>query len=218
MTDDKERRTAFMSALTTEHFVLQTAANATVSDAAARSSLYVVSLSSSLVAIGFVSRSPEVFVPFTAMALTGVFVLGLFTIVRLVDTALENMRYLDGIARIRAYYRTLSPEAATYFAAEHGRWPEAREPSQALGPLIALATTSATMVAVINALVAGSGVAMIAGRLLGTVTTAFALLLGVVTAFALVAAFIVYERWRFSLFGDAAPRPRAAIAGELFGS
>jgi hypothetical protein len=33
--DDKERQTAFMSALVTEHFVLQTAANATVSEAAA---------------------------------------------------------------------------------------------------------------------------------------------------------------------------------------
>jgi hypothetical protein len=54
--DDKERHSAFMSALVTEHYVLQAAASATVSEAAARSSLYVYSLSSSLVAVGFVSR------------------------------------------------------------------------------------------------------------------------------------------------------------------
>ena len=33
--DDKERQAAFITVLTTEHFVLQTAANATVSEAAA---------------------------------------------------------------------------------------------------------------------------------------------------------------------------------------
>jgi hypothetical protein len=74
------------------HFVVQTAANATVSDAAARSSLYVFSLSSSLVAWGFASQSREVFVPFTAIVLPAIFVLGVFSILRLVDTALENMR------------------------------------------------------------------------------------------------------------------------------
>src|SRR3990170_2679419 len=104
--DEKQSHAAFMSALTTEHFVLQTAANATVGDAAARTSLYVVSLSSTLVAMGFASRSREVFVPFAAIVLPALFVLGIFTIVRLVDSALENMRCLTGIARIRAYYRT----------------------------------------------------------------------------------------------------------------
>ena len=38
--DDKEQQTAFMSALVTEHFVLQTAASATVNEAGARTSLY----------------------------------------------------------------------------------------------------------------------------------------------------------------------------------
>ena len=200
MSEDKETHAAFMSALTTEHFVLQTAANATVSDAAARSSLYVVTLSSSLVAIGFASRSEWVFVPFATTALTGVVVLGLFTIVRLVDTALENMRYLDGIARIRAYYRTLTPDAPMYFAAEHGRWPEAPEPSQALGQLVALATTSASMVAVINSLVAGTGVALLAGKMLGRLDTLAGVSLGVITVVVLTGAFLIYERWRFNLF------------------
>ena len=57
-TSSPERQTAFMSALVTEHFVLQTAASATVTEAASRTSLYVFSLSSSLVAMGFVSQFP----------------------------------------------------------------------------------------------------------------------------------------------------------------
>ena len=55
--DENERRPAFLSALFTEHFVLQTAANVTVGGTAARTSLYVVSLSSTLVTMGFASRS-----------------------------------------------------------------------------------------------------------------------------------------------------------------
>jgi hypothetical protein len=92
--DDQERQAAFMSALVTEHFVLQTAASATVSEAAARASLYVFSLSSSLVAMGFASRSAETFRPFAAAVLPALFILGLFTIVRLVDSGIENQHFL----------------------------------------------------------------------------------------------------------------------------
>jgi hypothetical protein len=203
---EKQSHAAFMSALTTEHFVLQTAANATVSDAAARSSLYVFSLSSSLVAMGFASRSREVFVPFIAIVLPAIFVLGVLTVIRLVDTALENMQCLAGIARIRRYYRTLSPEADLYFAARHGRWPEAHsDPALRLGRLMAFLSTSASMIAFINSVVGGVGIALFAGDRLGADETALAMWLGVALAGALIAAFIAYERWRFRVFERAEP-------------
>jgi len=80
-----------LSALTTEHFVLQTANNSTYSEASARSTLYVMALSSSLVATGFVAGSSDLLVPFAAISLPAVFLLGLFTVIRLVETALESM-------------------------------------------------------------------------------------------------------------------------------
>jgi hypothetical protein len=43
---EQSERTALLSALTTEHFVLQTANNATYAEASARSTLYVMALSS----------------------------------------------------------------------------------------------------------------------------------------------------------------------------
>jgi hypothetical protein len=55
-----EQRSALMTALSTEHFVLQAAASSTISGSAARSSLYVFSLSSSLVAMGFTAQSREI--------------------------------------------------------------------------------------------------------------------------------------------------------------
>jgi hypothetical protein len=184
--------------LTTEHFVLQAAASATVADAAARSSLYVFALSSSLVALGFTAQSPDVFVAFAAAVLPALFLLGVFTVVRLVDTALENNQYLTGIARIRGYYRTLTPEAATLFAAETGRWPEARSaPALGLGTILAFLGTTASMIAFINSVVAGVGIALAVIALAGDDQVGLGLVSGVASVAILMAVFLAYERWRF---------------------
>lgn len=58
-----------LSALTTEHFVLQSAVNATVSEAGARSTLYMMALSSSLVAVGFLAPSEDALMPFLSIVL-----------------------------------------------------------------------------------------------------------------------------------------------------
>jgi hypothetical protein len=198
--DEKDRQSAFMSALTTEHFVLQTAANATTHEVGTRAALYIYALSSSLVAIGFVSRSPEVFIPFLAIVLPAVFLLGVITSVRLVDSNLEGMQFLMGIARIRRYYRTLGPEAGDYFAAERGRWPESREePSLRLGLLLAFLTTTASMVAFINSIVAGVGAALLV-RALTPIERMGSAAIGGITALALMGAFLVYQRWRYRPF------------------
>jgi hypothetical protein len=205
--DDDARRSALLTALTTEHFVLQTAASSTISEAAARSSLYVFALSSSVVAMGFTSQSPDAFRPFVAAVLPAVFLLGIFTVVRLVDTVLENSQYLAGIARIRGYYRTLSPEAETYFAAETGRWPESSAaPALALGPTLAFLGTTASMIAFINSVVAGAGVALLAVALLGDDQVGVGLICGVIAVVLLMVIFLIYERWRFSEL-DVAARP-----------
>ena len=165
--EPKEPSPAFISALTTEHYVLQSAISANTSEVGTRASLYLFSLSSSLVALGFASRSPELFAPFVAIVLPALFILGLFTAVRLVDSNLEGSCILHGIARIRRYYRTLGPEAAEHFSPESGRWPENPSwPALRLGPFVGLITTTASMVAFLNSIVAGVGVAMLAGGLL----------------------------------------------------
>jgi hypothetical protein len=155
--DEAGQKTAFLTALTTEHFVLQTAASSTISESSARSSLYVLSLSSSLVAIGFISQSREMFVPFVSTVIPAVFLLGLFTVMRLVDTSLEYMQYLSGIARIRGYYRSLGPEAAEHFAVETGRWPETSGPALRLGPLLAHLGTGRPAAGTLTAHAGGRG-------------------------------------------------------------
>ena len=192
------KQSAFISALTTEHFVLQTAASATVTEAAARSSLYVFALSSSLVAIGFTSQVKSVFFIFTVSVLTAVFLLGLVTIVRLVDTAVENLGYLTGIARIRRYYRTLTPDASVHFAEGTGRWPEEKNPpSQVHGRIASLLGTTAAMIALVNSFVAGAVVTLGVGALLEREHLAVALSSGVFAAVSLMVGFLAYQRWRF---------------------
>lgn len=198
--DSKEQHAAFMSALTTEHFVLQTASSATVAESSSRGSIYMLSLSSSLVAMGFALQSRDAFGAFAAAVIPALFLLGVFTVIRLVDITLEYRQCLAAIARIRDYYRTLGPEGAKYFAVEWGRWPEAHAvPALQHGAGVAFLTTTATMVAFANNVVAGAGVALLARWLLGPQRTLVAVSIGVAAGLALCVAFFAYQKWRFSM-------------------
>ena len=199
--DDQSERSAQLSALTTEHFVLQTANSSTYMEASARSTLYVMALSASLIAMGFLAGSPDVFIPFIAVVLPALFLLGVFTVARLVETALESMHCLKGIARIRGHYRTLGPDAARHFAPEFGRWPEITGPALRLGPTLAFFGTTASMIAVINNVVAGAGIALLVHVLTPSSPRWVAAAAGVAGALVLTALFYVYQRWRFSDFG-----------------
>jgi len=188
--DETAQRAALLSAMTTEHFVLQTANGSTYAEASARSMLYVTALSSALIAMGFLAGSAEAFMPFAATVLPAVFLLGLFTVVRLVETALESMLYMNGIARIRAYYRTLGAEAARQFAPEFGRWPEIEPPALRLGRTFAFFGTTASMIAVINNVVAGASIALLTRSIAA----------GIAVALVLTVLFYVYQSWRFRDF------------------
>jgi hypothetical protein len=205
--DEQSERTALLTALTTEHFVLQTANTTTYAEASARSTLYVMALSSSLVAIGFVAGTTSLLLPFAAVILPAVFMLGLFTIGRLIETSLESMHCMSGIARIRAYYRTLGPAAARQFSLESGRWPEGEAPALRFGPAVAYFGTTASMIAVINNVVAGVGIALLTRFLFPSAPFWAAAASGTVGTLALTWLFYVYQRWRFDDY-DARVRQR----------
>lgn len=71
-------------------------------------------------------------------------------------------------------------------------------PSLQHGPLIAFLGTTASMVALINSLVAGAGVAVFVGATLGTECLAPVLGSGFGCAVLLVVGFLAYQRWRFA--------------------
>ena len=207
---------ALLTALTTEHFVLQTAINGTLSETSSRASIYLVTLSSSLIALGFVAGR-EVLLPFVATVLPAVFVLGVFTVIRLVDAALEMNNYLAGIARIHGYYRTQGPEAEEYFAPHLGRWPETMRsaPVFRLGTVMALLTTNASMLAFINSLVAGAGATLLVSNLSG-LGVGPALLAGGGTTLVLIFLFYRYQRWRYRALETIGPS--GSIANDTAGA
>jgi hypothetical protein len=202
--EHKDMPTDVMSALVTEHFVLQSAASTTVGEASGRAALYLSTLSSSLVAMGFAAQSPGLLGPLAAVVLPAIVVMGVFTTVRLVDTGVQNLTFLAGIARIRGLYRSMDPHAAKYFTP----WGAAgaSEATQALaslavhqGRLVGFGTT-ASMVAAINAIVAGAGVGLAAQWLMGQELLGAAIALGILTLISALALFYTYQNRRYRQF------------------
>jgi hypothetical protein len=118
MADERADPQSLLTTLTTEHFTLQGARSQTVGESAARSSMYLFSVSSTLVALGFVSQvseGGEVFQLFALTVLPTLFFLGVFTFVRLVQSSIEDFRYGRAINRIRHYYLEQAGEGARYF-------------------------------------------------------------------------------------------------------
>jgi hypothetical protein len=104
-TDPLTRQLA-LAALTTEQLNLQSARVGTIAEAYGRSSLYLITLSSTVIAIAFIGQASELGDAFYLFALTllpPVFLLGVFTYLRLVQTSIEDMVYTVGSFRIRQY-------------------------------------------------------------------------------------------------------------------
>jgi hypothetical protein len=145
-----------MSALVTEHFVLQSSASSTISESGSRVSIYLSALSSGLVAIGFASTSRRALESLAFTVLPVVFILGCFTVVRLVDTSVVNVVAVRRMALIRRYYASIHPSAGPYFGpasstaedhgVQYGRW--------------SFLFTMASMVIVVNSVVGGAAAAL----------------------------------------------------------
>lgn len=85
-------------------------------------------------------------------------------------------------------------------------------PALRLGALFAHFGTTASMIAVINNVVAGAGVTLLTRRLLGSDDVWLPLSIGIAVAVLLTLAFVAYQRWRFMALDGAAtesiePRP-----------
>ncbi len=161
-------RQALLTALTTEHFTLQGARSQTVSESAARSSLYLGSVSSTLIALGFVSqisKGGDLFQLFALTTLPTLFFLGVFTFVRLVDSSVEDILYGRAINRIRHYYRELAGEEARYLllSAHDDAIGVITNMGLRGGSRWQLLFTAATAVSVVNSIVGASALAILLG-------------------------------------------------------
>jgi len=89
--DQQAREQAFITALTTEHFVLQSARSAAVGEMVGRATIYMGAVSSALIAFGFLAQAVGRLAPFVAAVLPALFVLGELTFAALLRNSIENL-------------------------------------------------------------------------------------------------------------------------------
>jgi hypothetical protein len=165
--EQQAREQAFITALVTEHFALQSARSATIGEANGRAAIYLSAVSSALVAFGFLAQVVTRLDPFVAAVVPALFILGEFTYVRLAANSIENLLALQQIQRIRGYYRGLVPEAEQFFEAP----PADDEMVAAVASTgvrmtwVGILFTSGSMIAAVNSILGGAGLALLAGRL-----------------------------------------------------
>lgn len=224
--DDAAKQQAFVNALVTEHFVLQSERSSTIGESNGRASLYLTSLSSSLVALGFAAQVGRRFDAFVVAILPALFVLGEFTFVRLVQNSIEDVLYLQRMQRIRGWYRELVPEGVVFFAdtmAPVDAAPAARSgtgtPEVLRGTLAATGMrasrwqvlfTTASMIAAVNSILCGAGIALAAVRV-GAATGA-GTAIGVLATLAVFAVHFTYQGRAFTRLGEQLRRQADAVA------
>jgi hypothetical protein len=188
-------RQVLLTTLTTEHFTLQGARASTISESSARSSVYFGALSAALVSLGFVaqaSAAATTFHVFALVVLPTVFVLGVFTFVRLVETSIEDFLYGRAINRIRSYYLQLAgPEARLFLLGGHDDAPGVLRNMGLTTGGFQLYLTISVAIAFVNSIVGGSALALACAWTFDTGTGAAAAIGG---AFALV-AIPLHVRW-----------------------
>jgi hypothetical protein len=180
-----------MSALVTEHFVLQGTSSATISESGSRVAIYLSALSSGLVAIGFASSSHRALESLAFTILPTVFVLGWFTVVRLIDTSVANVVSQRRMDRIKAYYMSLYPPGVAFFeddavgnhGVHYGRW--------------SFLFTMASMVIVVNSVVGGAAIALLFALPI-RVTAPVPVVLGLLGGLLVLGLSLVYEHRRLT--------------------
>jgi ribose/xylose/arabinose/galactoside ABC-type transport system permease subunit len=168
---------------TTEHFNLQTARAATISEANGRASIYLAAVSSNLIALAFIGQMSllgTAFYAFSLLLLPVLAFVGVVTFQRLVQSSLEDIAYAQRIARLRSLYVALAPELEPYLLVARGKPVEGLPHGGPLGPSSwQLALTTAGMVAVMNSVVIGASAGLVVAAL-GYASLAVTLAVGAV--------------------------------------
>jgi len=216
--------------LVTEHFTLQGARSATISDANGRTSFFLGTLSGVVVALAFVAQISgmgDAFFVFAMVLLPMLLFIGLASFERLLQLGIENIRCVVAINRIRHYYLEVAPELRPHFTLSPND--DTQGVLTSLGSMRGnvrrwdIFVTNAGMVAVVNGIIGGVIAALVAWQLrLGMAATAgIAILVGLVLLAILVA--YLARSWqtsariigsRFPTRGEELDRSHFAPSGE----
>jgi hypothetical protein len=106
---------AAVSFLTTEHFNLQTARAATISETNGRASVYLGSVSAGLVAFAFAGQASRTALYTFGLVLFPVLTfLGFVTFQRALQASIDDTHFMLRINRVRRFYLEAAPQLAPY--------------------------------------------------------------------------------------------------------
>jgi hypothetical protein len=200
---DHEPRPSAVTFVTTEHFVLQGARAATIAESIGRASMFLVSVSGGLVALGLVataSRIGTAFYAFGVVLLPTLAFVGFVTFERVLQSGIEDNGLARRIALLRRYYFDNAPELARYLVTIE---PFERLRAQGFPFRRQALRTVAGMVGVITAVLAGSTASLIA-IVSSDHSGAAALISGITVAVAVLTA-LMRAQWSALRSGATAP-------------
>jgi hypothetical protein len=203
---------ARLQILATEHWSLLATRALTWNEAFSRSSIFLATLSGTVIALALAAQAAAFgpgAVGFALVVLPVTFFIGLTTFLRLVAVNREDMLWVQGMNRIRHAYLELAPDLEPYLIAgwhddEAGVMTTLGAPSGTHGWYHHVLVTTPGVVAIVNAVV-GASVAALAAIAYGVPVTS-SVGVGVVTFLALAAALLIYQRRAFT-----GPRALSAV-------
>jgi hypothetical protein len=162
--------------VTTEHFTLQGARAAAITESTSWASIFIGAVSAGLVALGLIATATRIGTAyaFGLILLWTLSFLGFVTFDRVLQSGIEELHYAERIARLRAYYFDFAPELTRYLVSV--------PPSRRLA-LLGLRSgyrpvfrTTAGMIGMVTAVLTGS-----AAGLLATIAAGHSAVAGFVT-------------------------------------
>ena len=163
--------------LTTEHWSLLSARSLGYQEMFGRATVFIGVLSGTVIALALLAQATQFgrqMLSFAAVLLTVSLFIGIATFVRCVAINLEDVRWVVGMSLIRRAYLQIAPELEQFFLASHEPGVDLRTlgygAPQRFGNLINSLTTTSSVVATLNSVLAGS-LACDAGALAGIALT-----------------------------------------------
>ncbi len=161
-----ELSSQLVTIMTTEHLNLQTARASAVAEANGRASLFVGAVSSALVAlalVGQLSHLGTAFFVFSLVVLPTLVLMGLISFERTLQAASVNLIYTSGLNRIRHLYLEYTPQMQPYFILSSHDDREGIVGQEGMHPSWwQIFFNTAAMIAVINSVLLGSFVGLLA--------------------------------------------------------
>src|SRR3954468_8545118 len=192
-TDGADPRSAAVTFVTTEHFVLQGARSSTIAESNGRANMFLAAVSGGLVALGLVATASSLgaaFYGFALVLLPTLTFVGFVTFERTLQSSMEDTEYARRIALLRGYYFGHAPEIAPYLLSVP---PAERLLMQRVpGDRWQGFRTVAGMVAVLTAVLAGS-TASLAAILIFDHSLAAAVVAGAAVALPVLVALIRHQ-------------------------